>query len=111
MVINMNFLNSLLTTKFSVFEIGMLACFGISWPVSIYKSVKSKSTQGKSVFFLLVILFGYVFGITHKILYSPDIVLILYVLNSLMITTDVLIYFKNKKREDLANSESSEQGG
>jgi len=103
----MNFFKALISTKFSVFEIGMLACFGISWPVSIYKSVKSKSTKGKSVFFLLVILCGYVFGITHKLLYSPDIVLILYVLNSLMITADVIIFFKNKKREMLAKSESS----
>ena len=85
--------------NFSVFEVGMLACFGVSWPVSIYKSVKSKSTKGKSVFFLLVILFGYVFGIAHKIIYSPDIVLVLYVLNSIMISIDVSIYFKNKKRE------------
>ena len=92
--------------NFSIFEIGMLACFGISWPVSIYKSVKSKSTKGKSVFFLLVILFGYVFGITHKILYSRDIVLILYILNFFMISTDVTIYFKNKKREELDNIDS-----
>jgi len=91
---------------FSVFEIGMLACFGVSWPVSIYKSVKSKSTKGKSVFFLLVILCGYMFGITHKILYSRDIVLILYVLNSIMICIDVAMYYKNKKRETAAASGS-----
>ena len=87
--------------NFSVFEIGMLACFGISWPVSIYKSIKSKSTKGKSVFFLFVIECGYVFGITHKIINSRDIVLILYFLNFIMISIDISIYFKNKRRERL----------
>ena len=94
--------------NFSVFEIGMLACFGVSWPVSIYKSVKSRSTKGKSVFFLLVILCGYMFGIAHKILYSRDIVLILYVLNSIMISIDVSVYFKNKRREAAAAWEQSD---
>jgi len=91
--------------NFSIFEIGMLACFGASWPVSIYKSVKSKSTKGKSVFFLLVIQCGYIFGIIHKIQYSRDIVLILYILNFFMIATDVIIFFKNKKREEIADCE------
>ena len=86
--------------NFSVFEIGMLACFGFSWPVSIYKSVKSKSTKGKSVVFLLIIMLGYVFGITHKITYSRDIVLVLYILNSIMVAADIVIFFKNKKREE-----------
>ena len=85
--------------NFSVFEIGMLACFGVSWPVSIHKSVKSKSTKGKSLLFLCVILAGYVFGITHKIIYSRDIVLVLYVLNFIMVSIDVMIFFKNKKLE------------
>ena len=89
--------------NFSVFEIGMLACFGVSWPVSIYKSVKSKSTKGKSVFFLLVIECGYVFGIIHKIINSRDIVLILYILNFIMISIDISIYFKNKRREQIHN--------
>ena len=86
--------------NFSVFEIGMLACFGVSWPVSIVKSVRSKTTKGKSLLFLFVILAGYVFGITHKILFSRDIVLALYVLNFIMVFIDIVIFFKNKKREE-----------
>ena len=51
----------------SIFEIIMLICFGAAWPLSIYKSYTSRSTEGKSVSFLIVILIGYVAGILHKI--------------------------------------------
>ena len=94
--------------NFSIFEIGMLACFGVSWPVSISKSVKSKSTKGKSLLFLVVILSGYVFGIVHKIMYSRDIVLILYILNFFMISIDIMVFLKNKKREEICACEQSD---
>ncbi len=83
----------------SLFEAGMLLCFGAAWPTSIVKSLKSRSTQGKSVTFLFIVLVGYVFGIIHKILYSMDIVLIFYIINLIMVSTDTLIYFRNKKLE------------
>ena len=83
----------------SIFEAGMLLCFGAAWPTSIVKSLKSRSTQGKSVTFLFIVLVGYVFGIIHKILYSMDIVLIFYIINLIMVSTDTLIYFRNKKLE------------
>ncbi len=83
----------------SIFETGMLLSFGLAWPVNIYKSVKSKSTKGKSVFFLYIIVIGYVFGIIHKILYSPDIVFVLYILNLSMVACDTVLYYVNKNRE------------
>ena len=83
----------------SVFEAGMLICFGLAWPLSIIKSIRSKSTKGKSLFFLFVILIGYISGITHKLFYSQDLVLILYVINFLMVLMDILLYRKNHKRE------------
>ncbi len=79
----------------SYFEIGMLVCFGLAWPVSIYKSIKSHSVSGKSVFFLYVVLIGYVFGILHKIYYDYNLVIYLYVLNSLMVFTDIILYYRN----------------
>lgn len=81
----------------SFFEVGMLVCFGLAWPVSIYKSLKSKSVKGKSVFFLYVIIIGYLFGILHKLLYSNDIVIYLYIINALMVFIDVLLYYRNQK--------------
>lgn len=79
----------------SIFEIIMLVCFGLAWPVSIYKSYTSRETKGKSVIFLFVVIIGYISGITHKLLYSRDWVVFLYILNLLMVTVDVLIYYRN----------------
>lgn len=84
----------------SVFEIGMLMCFGFAWPVSIYKSIVSKSTKGKSLLFVYVIFFGYIFGVLHKIFYNLDFVLILYFLNLLMVSIDLILYYRNQKLMD-----------
>lgn len=83
----------------SVFEMGMLVCFGLAWPVNIYKSVKSRSTKGKSVMFLIVVWLGYVSGIIHKLVYSLDIVLFLYVLNLAMVSADIVLYIVNRRNE------------
>lgn len=79
----------------SIFEIIMLICFGAAWPLSIYKSYTSRSTAGKSAMFLVVILIGYVAGILHKIFNQYDAVVYLYLLNFLMVLTDLLIYLRN----------------
>lgn len=86
----------------SIFEAGMLFCFGCAWPASIIRSVKSKSTKGKSFSFLIIVELGYLSGITHKILNSMDIVLVLYILNAIMVMTDIVLYMINKKREQLS---------
>jgi cyanate permease len=80
----------------SPFEIIMLACFGSAWPFSIARSWKSRTTKGKSIGFLIIILIGYTSGIVHKVFYSWDKVVLLYVLNLLMVSIDTVIYFRNK---------------
>ena len=86
------------------FESIMLLCFGISWPISVYKSIKTKSTKGKSVVFIIAIIVGYTAGIIGKIIGSNiNYVLIIYIINILMVLTDLLIYFINKKRENRTN--------
>jgi len=81
----------------SVFEIGMLICFGAAWPANIVKSIKSKSINGKSVIFLYVISLGYVFGIIYKVTTHFDFVTYLYALNLLMVITDLILYYRNKR--------------
>ena len=81
----------------SIFEIGMLVCFGFAWPTAIHKSITSKSIEGKSLLFIYVIMTGYVFGIIHKFTNSLDIVVVLYILNFLMVFTDLMLYYRNKK--------------
>lgn len=81
----------------SIFETIMLLCFGAAWPFSIYTSYKTKTAKGKSVFFLIVLLIGYFAGIMHKIFYSYDLVLILYLLNCSMVFIDIVLYFRNRR--------------
>ncbi|MDL2313451.1 hypothetical protein LJC36_00550 [Desulfovibrio sp. OttesenSCG-928-C14] len=85
----------------SIFEALMLICFGAAWPFNLYKSYKTRSAIGKSLFFLLVVEAGYLAGILHKILYNNDLVLYLYLLNFTMVALDVLLYFRNKKLDAL----------
>ena len=86
-----------------ILEAIMLICFGMAWPFSIIKSFKSKSTNGKSIVFLIVLIIGYVAGIINKILYSNDIVLYLYILNLSMVSIDAILWFRNKKYEKFKN--------
>ncbi len=82
----------------SIFEILMLICFGAAWPVSILKSLRTKTNEGKSVIFLYVISSGYLFGIIHKLMYNRDFVIVLYCINLLMVLTDLTIYYIKKRR-------------
>ncbi len=91
----------------SIFEGIMLVCFGFAWPLNIYKSLKTKSAKGKSLSFLIVVLIGYISGIIHKILYSNDIVMILYIINLCMVMIDTLLYFRNLKLDRLAEKQFS----
>jgi len=81
----------------SIFEAVMLLCFGISWPFSIWKSWKTREVGSKSLIFLLLVLVGYIAGIIHKIIYSLDAVLAVYILNTLMVTADLLLYLRNRR--------------
>ena len=82
----------------SIFEAAMLVCFGISWPFSIYKSWTTRQVGSKSLVFLLCVLVGYIAGIIHKILYSLDIVLAVYIFNTIMVGIDTLLYLRNRRR-------------
>ncbi len=78
----------------SVFEAFMLVCFGISWPISIIKALRTRMVQGKSPLFMAIVCLGYLSGITHKLCYSLDWVILLYVLNLAMVGFDLYLYFR-----------------
>ena len=81
----------------SIFEAGMLICFGVAWPVSIYKSYVSRTNKGKSLVFIMVVWLGYIFGILNKVLGHMDWVLWLYVLNLCMVSLDIALYVRNRR--------------
>ena len=90
----------------------MILCFGLSWPLSIYKSWTSRTAKGKSLYFEVFIWIGYIFGIANKFISymnNPDkdwiffLAWAFYFLNIAEITVDMVLYFRNvkldKKRE------------
>ena len=89
-----------------LFESLMLLCFGASWPFSILKMWRTKQALGKSLVFLFLVWLGYIAGLTHKILNPPSAetqglaayVIWLYAYNFLLVTTDMALYLKYKKK-------------
>ena len=82
-------------------EAGMLLGVGLAGPRKIIKSLRSRTAAGKSVIFQWAILFGYVCGITNKLLNSMDIVLVLYIINFLMVATDTVLIYRNRRLDRL----------
>ncbi len=88
-----------------IFEAMMLVCFGISWPISVYKDIKSRTAKGKSIVFICAIIVGYMSGIASKLfahfIDGKDItyVFYLYILNLCVVTADLVITVINTKRD------------
>ncbi len=98
-----------------ILEIIMVLSFGASWPFNVAKSYKARTTKGKSLLFLLLILFGYVAGIASKFaneaymanFASKWYVLIFYFLNFFMVSADLVIYIRNKKFDNMKERENA----
>ena len=90
-----------------ILEITMLICFGFSWPLNVIKSYKARTAKGKSLPFLLLIITGYIAGIASKFV-NPNFdfadkwyVLFFYFLNLIMVSLDVVMYFRNRRLDKL----------
>ena len=88
-------------------EMLMVVCFGISWPLNIFKAWKARSARGISVLFYFFIWIGYIFGIISKItklqsgISTPFYVWFFYILNTVMVSVGILLYFWNKHLDGL----------
>ncbi|MFA6948449.1 MAG: hypothetical protein WCQ72_05665 [Eubacteriales bacterium] len=86
-----------------IFETIMIISFGVSWPLAIIRSYRSRSTKGKSVYFTIFICIGYICGIISKIMSGTyNLAFYFYFPNVLMVTTDICLYFRNRKIEKKA---------
>lgn len=80
----------------SIFETIMLVCFGFSWPLNVIKAYKAKTAKGTSLPFILLIITGYIAGISAKIVTKQiNYVLIAYILNLAIVSLNVIVYFRN----------------
>lgn len=105
----MDFLTASLQVKsMSIFEAGMIFCFGASWPFALYKTFKTKLAGGKSRTFYVLVLLGYICGILHKIFFHMDIVFWMYVACFVLIAADFTLVLIYRRRNGKINNEISE---
>lgn len=91
-------------------EAMMILFFGLSWPTSVYKSYVSRTAKGKTAVFEILILIGYLFGITRKFIQlagfrsagtQPGFLFwfawFFYAFNLTCIVIDLVLYARNKK--------------
>ena len=90
-----------------ILEVAMLLSFGAAWPASILKSWRSRTARGKSIMFLLIVNFGYLCGIGAKIAgNNVSYVVIFYIINICAVSTDCILYFRNRRLDRLAIPQS-----
>ena len=86
-----------------ILESAMLVAFGFAWPTNILNTLKNRSTAGKSLAFLLIVLTGYVFGLAAKLIRGHfNYVAFFYALNLILVLADTLLYFHYRRRERAA---------
>ena len=80
----------------SILETVMLVCFGFSWPLNVMKTYRAKTAKGTSLPFILLIITGYIAGISAKLISGQiNYVLIAYILNLAIVSLNVIVYFRN----------------
>ena len=78
----------------------MLLCFGLSWPVSLIKNIRSGTAKGMSLMFTVLIIIGYIAGISAKI-YTGNInyVLLVYIWNIVLVVGNLIVYFVKRNKD------------
>ena len=80
-----------------IFESIMLICFGLSWPMSVVKNIKAHTAKSMSLPFILLIITGYIAGISSKIInHNFSYVLVIYFFNLFVVSLNVVVYFINR---------------
>lgn len=78
-------------------EAFMLVCFGLSWPINVMKAIKARSAKSMSLPFILLIISGYIAGISAKLLsHQINYVLVVYFINLAIVSVNLVVYFRNR---------------
>ena len=89
-----------------VLEAGMLVCFGVSWPIDILKTLRTRVTAGKSVGFMSMVFVGYCLGLAAKCILAAqpgrtlEPVTAMYALNATLVAVDIALYVKFSRGEN-----------
>ena len=88
-----------------ILETIMLVCFGFSWPMNLIKAYKARTARSTSLTFILLIIAGYIAGISAKIaLGNINYVLAAYLLNLAIVSLNLVVYFRNITLDKKANA-------
>ena len=86
-----------------ILETIMLICFGLSWPMSVIRNFRARTAKSMSLAFTLLIIAGYIAGITAKLItHNISFVLGVYIINLVMVSANVAVYFINRKYDLVA---------
>lgn len=113
-----------ITIMSQILEICMLICFGFSWPISVYKSWKGKTSEGKSSVFSILIIIGYTLGIASKFLKMDGYMavasefagaififaIIMYFINTALVSVNLLLFYiyRERDRKSKANVDNTD---
>lgn len=87
-----------------ILETIMLVCFGFSWPMNLVKAYKARTAKSTSLPFVLLIIIGYIAGISAKIIMGNiNYVLVAYLLNLAIVSLNLIVYFRNMALDKKAN--------
>ena len=87
-----------------ILETIMLVCFGFSWPINLIKAYKARTAKSTSLPFVLLIIAGYIAGISAKIIMGNiNYVLVAYLLNLAIVSLNLIVYFRNIALDKKAN--------
>ena len=88
----------------SILETIMLVCFGLSWPINLMKAYKAGTAKGTSLPFILLIITGYIAGISAKLVSGQiNYVLIAYIFNLVVVSLNLCVYFRISAIKKKAN--------
>lgn len=88
-----------------ILETVMLVCFGFSWPLNLIKAYKAKTAKSTSLPFILLIITGYIAGISAKLVHGNiNYVLVAYLLNLAIVSLNLVVYFRNLALDKKSNN-------
>ena len=96
-----------------ILELLMIICFGLSWPFHIVKAYRARTAKGTSFIFTFFIWLGYIFGIVGKLIIARwfdwlfCFAFAFYVINLIMLTAGLIIFFRNRRLDRLRSKESA----
>lgn len=82
-----------------ILEFAMLFAFGFSWPFAIWRTWRAKRVDGKSPYFMIIVLLGYACGIGSHLVEGTKLWLCyVYLADMALVSTDLVLYFYYSRR-------------